>query len=73
MTTAIYKKLKNGKEGTIFKSENIVETNCIVCNKTILEDETVFQADGLHDCCSLEHAVEYLNDNLDSLIWQWPL
>jgi hypothetical protein len=73
MTTAIHSKLKNGKEGTIFKTENIVKTNCIVCNKTILENETVFQADGLHDCCSLEHAVNYLNDNIDTIIWHWPL
>ena len=70
MSTAIYKKLKNGKEGTIFESSKIVETNYVVCNKTIIENETVFHADGLHDCCSLNHAVEYLNNNLDSLIWQ---
>ena len=58
MSNAIYKKLKNAKEGTIFESNNIVETNCVVCNKIILENKIVFQADGLHDCCSLEHAVE---------------
>lgn len=73
MTTSIYKKLNNGKDGTIFKSENIVETNCVVCDKKILENEILYQADGLHDCCSLEHAVDYLNNNLDSIIWQWPM
>jgi hypothetical protein len=73
MTTSIYKKLNNGKDGTIFKSENIVETNYVVCDKKILENEIVYRADGLHNYRSLVHTVDYLNNYLDSIIWQWPL
>lgn len=66
-----YFKLKNGKEGSIWVDKAIVDTRCVYCNKEIKERQTVFEADGLYDCCTIEHAKSYLNDHIDDIILNW--
>jgi|688.fasta_scaffold1139838_2 hypothetical protein len=66
-----YFKLSNGKEGSIWIDKAIVDTICEFCQKDIKEKQDVYQADGIYDCCSLDHAKSYLNNHIDDIILNW--